>query len=120
MSRLGEWLKSNGKTQRWAAGQLEIYDGYLSKLISGRSVASTEVCERAVGLMRPAPVEASTTVAPVRVPAGRISSPIAYNSATVVQATVKIVMALIEEQKDMTVDDLVRVVRSVRSALASP
>jgi len=53
MKRFGIWLKGQGKTQRWAGETLGIYHGYVSNLITGKQVASEEVCRGADKLMGP-------------------------------------------------------------------
>jgi len=53
MEMLGAWLKEHERTQRWAATQLGIYHGYLSNLITGKQVASEEICRAAGSLMGP-------------------------------------------------------------------
>ena len=52
MKRFGEWLKEQSKTQKWAGPLLNVYPGYLSNLVTGKQVASEEVCQKASELMR--------------------------------------------------------------------
>jgi len=53
MKMFGQWLKNEGRTQKWAGYRLGIYPGYLSNLVTGKQMASKAVCRAAGKLMGP-------------------------------------------------------------------
>lgn len=53
MKMFGQWLKDQGRTQRWGGKQLGIYHGYLSNLVTGKQMASEDICRKAGQLMGP-------------------------------------------------------------------